>query len=413
MVEDALKATRNLHRLIITVSLVTIVFSLSLKLPGDKVEQLKAIQQLIDFPFKDYDQYVVQRTDEFAARHLAAIGKGVNRDLVVAGLTVFNLHHIGEGLGRPLHVGRIKVADTILANLGTATLAQLRGLETALEIGRDLQIPIPVTNGLVEAIVSDLEELPSSGHRVDNLRFESDYSHSEILFIDETNATWTISFEAIEPIRTGGVPVTQASFDTRIASLTHSSFRSWLLAHEKTPPIVTEQNDSLRWLPGLTNFPAGFADKPFAELMTELSDEIRKGGPEERSVSLLGTNVPGILFVYAAPLSLLALTYFLLNHAWHLHQLSQTRAEDFAGFAWMPLALERKWEWELAWSLLLLPVGSLIVLYVRLRQLGDLNAGPTVVLALGVVGLLYMAVGIFEQVGRIRTSLGKPNEIGI
>ena len=37
MVEDALKSTRTLHQLIMTVSLVTLVFALSVSLPEDKI----------------------------------------------------------------------------------------------------------------------------------------------------------------------------------------------------------------------------------------------------------------------------------------------------------------------------------------------------------------------------------------
>jgi len=58
MIEDALKSTRTLHRLIMTVSLVTIVFALSINLPEDKAAQKQIIDDLVAIDFTDYNAFV-------------------------------------------------------------------------------------------------------------------------------------------------------------------------------------------------------------------------------------------------------------------------------------------------------------------------------------------------------------------
>lgn len=63
MIEDALKSTRNLHRLIIGVSLAVLVFSLSVYLPDEKIRQKSAIDALLDIDFLAYEIWLQDKLE--------------------------------------------------------------------------------------------------------------------------------------------------------------------------------------------------------------------------------------------------------------------------------------------------------------------------------------------------------------
>ena len=64
MIEDALKNIRNIHRIILTISFITIVFSVSISAPQDKKQQLALLNKLIEFDFSEYDKFVEKKVDE-------------------------------------------------------------------------------------------------------------------------------------------------------------------------------------------------------------------------------------------------------------------------------------------------------------------------------------------------------------
>ena len=100
MLEDALKNTRNIHRLILTISFVTIVFSLSIDHPRDKEEQLEALSKLGAVPFIDYKDFAEKAVNDFEESTLQILVDQINTRLKQENYTLFNTHHIGEAFSK-------------------------------------------------------------------------------------------------------------------------------------------------------------------------------------------------------------------------------------------------------------------------------------------------------------------------
>ena len=96
MIEDALKSTRTLHRLIMTVALVTIVFSLSISLPKDKAAQKEIIDGLIAIDFSQYDAFVSNKIERETTSTLVPIGEEVTKAIEAENHLVFNVDKIGD-----------------------------------------------------------------------------------------------------------------------------------------------------------------------------------------------------------------------------------------------------------------------------------------------------------------------------
>ena len=107
MIEDALKSIRNVHRLILTVSLITLVFSFSISPPKDKKTQMELIKKLIEFNYQEYDGFVDQTIDELFLPKLRELSKRLEEKLKIEALQIFNLHHIYEEFSKNSHVGKI------------------------------------------------------------------------------------------------------------------------------------------------------------------------------------------------------------------------------------------------------------------------------------------------------------------
>ena len=97
--------------------------------------------------------------------------------------------------------------------------------------------------------------------------------------------------------------------------------------------------------------PRESAERNLADLLASINEELRKRNPENKSVSLLGAEIPGNLLVYATPFILLALSYYFLFHLTHLQRFVRENRALFEQFAWLPLSLEKEWGWEALFSL--------------------------------------------------------------
>ena len=410
MIEDALKATRNLHRLIIAVSLITLVFAFSLRAPIEKIEQLKAIESLLKFQFTEYDKFAKEQIAKAANTYLAPISSLMEVELGKGGHLVFQLHHIAEAFGRPIHAGRIIAEDTILKMPSNASLNQFNAL-TAVGFDQDIQLLVPETNKLTSKIHDFLRANPKAGMRIDNIQLNVESaSDTGATFVPAIAVRAGIYFELVEEVRTAGAPVFSASFNCRIVSLPSTSFKNWLQDRDDARRLIGESRDGIRWLPGLRDLPTGFTEKKLGLIASGLTEDIKQAGPERRNISLLGATVPGILFVYASPLVLLALTYYFFNHIGHLQELAYANRDEFKAFAWMPLALGVRWVWELAASGVVLPGGATLILYLKLEEIGGLSPFSTVIVLLGGSGTVLLGIASVLRTKIIRERIGRTNQ---
>jgi len=403
VVEDSLKTIRILHRLIMSISLATIVFSLSLSLPVDKVRQLEIIDALLAADFSAYEKFAAEKIEAEKIEFLAPIEKEMRDALENESLLVFNLEKISEKFGEPFHIGKIIVADLVLDDISSATLVRLDALN-ALSLDQDLQIVVPHTAELVEEINRFFDTHMSvasssiTGKRVDTIRVgltEFDFSGDSFLPDDEVLAG--LYFELLDPVFSGGAPVFNANFLADVKEVPESSFLDWIKTEGTLDGLVEINEGQVKFAPSLKDLPNGFREQSLGLLSAQLKKEIADRGPENQSVSILGTDVPGVLIVIAAPLVLTALSYYFMSHTGHLKRLEGKDDGVFQTFAWLPLAHQAKiripigrstrmhlelWQLESLVGLMFLPILALLILYTKLAAFGGIGLGASLFMML-------------------------------
>lgn len=420
MIEDALKSARNLHRLIIAVSLITLVFSLSLNLPPDKIRLKEAIDRLIDTDFLEYDTFVQDKVNVYAAQNLTPIAQKANESLEALNLQIFHLHHIGEALGTPLHVGKILTKELVFADITAASLVQLDAMN-GLDLGRDIQVLKPKTQDLMEALEPHLLENGQGTKRLETLRVGIDeFDFTAQSFVPGSTAMAGMYFELHEGVLHAAAPTFNASFNTEVETLPDTSFLYWVKNVLKSSDVVAVENNRLVFLPELTNIPRGFREEKLGTLSLRLADEIKSTGPEELSATILGTEVPGLLIVIASPTILFFLSYYFMQHTAHLRGLVIDDLNAFRHFAWLPLALGRvqtiqsgkshtgfqqAWQVETVATSIILPVLALLILYVQLDQFGTLKNLHTFLIAGASFSVILMGATTLRHIDGIRLEL--------
>ena len=81
MIEDALKSTRNLHGLILVVSLVTLIFSLSLKVEETKRTQKLEVDALLRTDFLAYETWLSAKLQPAIDENLGPAARASKRRL--------------------------------------------------------------------------------------------------------------------------------------------------------------------------------------------------------------------------------------------------------------------------------------------------------------------------------------------
>ena len=219
MVEDALKSTRTLHRLIMTVSLVTLVFALSVSLPEDKIKLKAAIDGLLEIDFLAYDSFVDEQVKAAVETELQPISSGAAKRFADGKFLVFGLDYLAGTLLKPLHVGKLLPKQLLLAEMSNATLSKLRAIN-GLSLGKNVQIVIPETDGLLTEIESYLKENERAGQRVDTIRYSIDsFDFTAESFLPTEKVFAGLYFELVDKIQRGGAPTFNANFQGRVADL--------------------------------------------------------------------------------------------------------------------------------------------------------------------------------------------------
>lgn len=418
LIEDSLKSTRTLHRLIITVSLVTLVFAFSLDRPEEKVAQKDAIEALLKSDFRAYETFVAEKVEDFRQRSLAPLGQQLTARLEASGHLVFNLDDLGDAFGEPIHVGRILTHELAFANMEATNLTALKALN-AFSLSQDIQVLVPEMPGVAEEIVDFLDSHQTTGKRIAGIRMSiEDFSFGSETFLPGATTTAGLYFELVDAVRIGGAPVFSADFPVAIQTLPDTSFIHWLSGNERLLKTVSLKEGQITFLPELENLPTGFTEEKLALLFKRLSDEIAESGPEEQSATILGTKVPGLLVVIASPLTLLVLGYYFANHTKHLTRFSLSDPEAFRGFAWMPLAMQDEpksatvgslevskpawWAVETVASAIALPIGALLALYWQLSQFGGVGTWSALTIFSGIVGVVCFGLMSLSHIGAIR-----------
>lgn len=388
MIEDALKSARNLHRLIMTVSLVTIVFALSITPLKREGVWLRAIEDFLENDFTTYPAFVSARLDTHELEELSPIADELAAFLENEPSLVFGKSALADAFRSTPHIGRVQTEDTILSDVASASLVQLEALN-GLSLGRNVQIVVPK----IEELMSDLEEFfaanASTGASIDDIRIGlsgDDFFVAET-FLPDQQTYISIYFELLSTGTFTGAPVFNGTYEAVVIEIDGASVLDWMKSAPR--PIGFRIDDGVSWhpLPELSEIDKGDREKALSLVASQYRARIAAKGPEEQSVSILGTTVPGILVALASPLTLIALSYYLAQHTRHLTRLATPGADSFVHFAWLPLSLEAVrvlplgpfrvawWRVEVLVTVTVLPFGATVLLADRLARFEPLAMG--------------------------------------
>jgi len=426
MIEDALKSTRTLHRLIMTVSLVTIVFALSISLPEDKAAQKQIIDDLIATDFASYKVFVDAKVEEQRQADLVPLSQTFRAELESKGHLIFGLNNLAEELGKPIHIGRLLTEDLLFAEISSASLTAMNALN-GLSLGADVQILIPRTEELLTEIDAFLSEHPQAGRRVDTIRITlGDFDFTAESFLPGEEVTVGIYFELLDAVRTGGAPTFNANFVADISEIAETAFLTWLQTQGLNEALVKIDGDEVIFASGLQGVPQGFATEKLGVLSLRLADEIARSSPASQSVSILGTNIPGALAIFASPIILFALAYYFAAHTGHLTRIVGKDRDSFEAFSWLPISIQAKWTFktshrltfilpfgvlECLSSAVILPLGSMGLLYYRLQSFGNLTTVQVLWLVGAGLGIIIFGLLTCRNIMMVRSILAEPEDL--
>jgi len=414
VIEDSLKNARNLHRLIMLLSFITLIFSLSLKPPLDKRLQRKQIESLISFNFSKYDEFVNQKVNERMSVEYAEISSFLAESINKYNHLIFNVNSISELFDESPHVGKLLIEELILVSPANASLNQLTALN-GLSLAKDVQIVVLEIKEIAPLIETFLQENNSPiGRRVDNAYLEiEDYSFIAETFLPREEIRVNLYFELPERIRIASSPVFSESFNAKVISIPRTSFISWLSEQPMSNGFSNILDETVIWIPSMEHEKNEFKEKRLGLLVSELKidRDIEKSLQEVQKVSFLGASIPGLVYVYTAPILLIAFCYYLKNYVQHLLELStdQDRIKQVSIFSWIPLMKVSYWKVDFFLTSCFLPIASMLVLYFQINQFGDVGILRTSLITACIIMCIVLTGRMYSSLIEIRKNIHQEN----
>ena len=420
MLEDALKSTRMMHRLIMAVSTATLVFSLSLTHPEEELAQKAAIEALVNIDFISYRRFVAEHVRQYEIETLESLRNELDRQLDSFTYRVHELGTLANTIANPIYIADFSIESSPLADISSATLSELQTINDRC-LSCEVQVVVADTGALVAEITEFLDRPSSGTKRVTEIRIEIDPDvASDRSFLSLSTIDASIYFELVDVIERGGAPTFFATFSAVVTRLPGSSFLDWLNSTNDANGALSVKDGQLAFAAAIDSIPIGHRDESLGSLHQRLTDEITLAAPERSGATILGTRVPGVLIVVASPLILLVLSYYFAMHMRHLERLVSHNSRAFSRFAWMPLALAGDvivpvgrrnthaipvWALETIASATLLPVGSLVILAWQLNQFAIIELWPSsTVLVAAAIGIVKLGIGNLKTISRVRRS---------
>ena len=412
MLEDALKSARLLHRLTIAVSVVTLVFSLSLVSLEDKIAQRNAIRRLVNVDFVSYIAFASERQGNFLRMGRRADVAEFLRVSNAEFLRMFELDdliahsRVSDYLASPRRVDNVFAINE--ANMNDIANATLRDFESAFS-RHCLSCDISVWMVDIQEFRDEIALLfDYAGAFVGEPRIAMDV---DVLSESPTNADM-VSVAEIQLMSAGPDGPLLASmtavFEMYPTTIPNSSFEDWI-AGSSVGRVVTivDGRAVLADAEVFDKMPVSYWGITLGDLYRTLNADITSAGPAGQVVTILGTRVPGLLVVLASPIALFILSYYFACHTLHLARVAGQNSDAVKYFAWMPLALRSgiTWTSEVVVSAIAFPGASLGVLWNRLSQYGEVEPWPGLtVLCVAVVGIVVFGLVSLFNIKSIRAA---------
>ena len=393
MIQDALKTTRTAHRLILAISLWTILFSLTLTSPSTRVAARDALSRFFRADFVSYDAFVRERQDFYAEDKRLSLARWRGDILAVTQAPITGLDEIVAQVEAALEFSEFRVEGSALEEPQLTTFAMLRSAEMLEDIHRDIVAVEIATPPALDSFTA-VWNCVRSGRTIGAMWLEDlggrNWKELDSLRLwigpgSTPTSAQTACRDSIE------VPVTQKT-------LTGTSFNSWI--------------ESVPRMDGITSLVVTRAQRarPLQEAYEELAAEVGAVGRRSLQVTFWDVQIPLLAIAVASPLVLVVLSYVLAMHTLHLRREAAEHVDDVSRFAWLPLALRSNGSWFLATaaSVAIVPGCAPRYLWGRLDAL-DLIDRPAGSVAMVVVPLTIVVFGLASlyNIDRIRATLGK------
>ena len=415
MIEDALKSTRGLHRFILTASLLTLLFSLSLVPPGPRIAIRDAIGNLIGADLLAYDEF----TRSKVGSHVDGRRVSATRWRADTFRSVSSIQGLDRVIGRivnPLHVSKFEIKGTALGDLRNATLSHLQSSTLIQELSRNIevvQVSFPSATQQLEAILGpyDRQEVSIVLEVLD--AEEADWASRSRGF-EGTRLFSVSSWPELPGGNRWSLPSSfrlPLSFPAEVdhVQLQGTAFIDWIESEADLGEVVSVRFGQLAFADGAYwTVSAEQRGATLQQLHETLSAELAEGDPRRLRVNIFGAQVPAVLVVIASPLVLLMLSYSLAMHTVHLKRLSAQSADEIRKFAWLPLTLRASISWVSATSVsvIIVPSASLWVLRGRLTEFEsiDWSLAP-VVMCIAHVGIAGFGLVSLYSIRGIRAAV--------
>lgn len=404
MLDDSLKSTRSIHRLLISASFVTFLFAISLEPPEDLIVQRDYVSELLEVDFYEYEKYIEQRILEFDSVHLLPAANQISEALKARNFFVNNVNNLGEVFSYSPHISKVSVDSLAVSDIAGSTLSQLDALNK-LNIDLDVQIVVPKIDDLPQLLMQFLDTYDAMGSQVSLLTLGlEDHSIAAHSFLESKEQLLSLYFQITGPYNMGGAPEFYQELKAEVMTIPNTSFKSWLLLKKKTD-LFAEDGKRLVFLPKL-NIPeiSGIRDMRMKELIARIdAEKERIGRPgDSQTIKIVGISVPGVLIVFASPLLLFSLIYYLYNHVHHISLTVEEHFEEIKQFSWSPISVRKTWRFDSLSSIIALPVVAILVLFYQYTQFDTVSVWPSIVLGVCFMGLLITGVMIFNKIRFIR-----------
>ena len=358
MVEDALKSARNIHRFILAVSLVSLVFALSIELPENLTDLRKRIAELKEIPFNDYETFALKAAKDFASKKLSSDASVLEKSFESSGLMIFELSKLSDALQTPVHIGRILTKSIVFVDVDGATLESMDAVSSVLDIKKNTNFVRINVNDLVKELDQFFANNPCNGCRIDGVRMEiEDYDFNiDSFFPGNTSPIVSVYFELRKTGINVGAPVFNANFRSTTIDVPNSSWIKWFQKLKVSDKVVKiSKNGKMTWLPGMDNPPKGYRQKKIGLLLSDVEE---------------------------------ALNFF-------------------ESFAWFPVLVNKTWPFEFIFTTLVLPVASITILNFRILPF---NASHYFEITLSVISsilIIVLSIFSFRHMLSIRKDLGR------
>lgn len=445
MVEDALKSTRNVQRLLLVACSVAIAFLGSLEDISEErrmLHHLKALQSLGSRTYaSEIETLVVGMRTSGVDATVRAFLDGLASQLRSHGVrSVHGIERITAAISQPAWVGRLEPEELPFAD-EELTVAEIVAALRPLPTGRDVELVwAKPDDRFIERIAAFLGGVAGAESHPERLRIENvtlvpaypvDLEGHSFLgmvkrpflplqsraregrFEERGTTPLRLSFDVLgssgQPARFEGVLT---------GSLVELPDSSWMRHMGKKNIFDRYINIAISsrtmvgrgraaWVSLRSLWPREPLDRnePIGALKKKLEARIERAEAANRTIDIIGLSIPGALAVVGIPVVLLSLAVSLLLHLQHLERLVAAHRSTFRCFSWIPFAPGRVWAWECVLVVIAMPFFAHLLLFLKAPAFGRLGLAAFVLAAAGAVAILAIGSQVLRTVRRVRRKL--------